>query len=163
MSQGGFYRHFKDKNDILVAALEEPLAELHAVIDPLGDPGAVTVVDREAIMAIHTAFFRVYAENRRVTRVLREAAALQEPGLAELWLDIRSRYLSRIERWLRGLQAAGTLRAPDVVLLAEALGAVLDQLAYTRLGLAEADPTPTEIEALGAVTARLWVAAVRAD
>lgn len=161
MSQGGFYRHFKDKNDILVAALREPLDLLLDATGPLAHLRGAVRVDEAAIIAGNTEFFRVYAAHREVLRVIREAAAMHEPGLRELWLGVRGRYAARIEAWLRGLQDAGLLDTSDVVLLAEALGATLDQMAYTRLGLAEDTPQPEEIEALGRVTGELWARALR--
>lgn len=162
LSQGAFYRHFKDKNDILLAALEGPLDTLLSTIDVL-ETGHVAP-DFAALEPVHTAFFAAYAADRRVLRVLREAAAMHEPDLVELWLRIRGRYLAQIEGWLRGLAAAGTI-APrdDPALLAEALGSLMDQMAYTRLGLAQADPPPGEVEALGHVTAGIWAGALRAS
>jgi AcrR family transcriptional regulator len=161
MSQGGFYRHFKDKNDILVAALREPLDALLDATGPLSHLRGDALVDEAAIIAGNTEFFRVYAAHREVLRVIREAAAMHEPGLRELWLEVRGRYTARIETWLRGLEAAGLLQTSDLVLLAEVLGATLDQTAYTRLGLAESPPAPAEIAALGRVTGELWARALR--
>ncbi|HYF25242.1 MAG TPA: TetR/AcrR family transcriptional regulator [Baekduia sp.] len=157
MSQGGFYRHFRDKDEILVEALREPLDALlrTTAVD------AAAPVDEAAIIAGNTSFFAVYAEHRRLFRVLREAAALHEPGLTEIWLDVRSSYVDRIEAWLRRLEAAGELRTGDVRVLAEALGAVLDQMAYTRFGLAERDPDDDEIALLGRVSGELWFRALR--
>lgn len=152
MSQGGFYRHFKDKNDILVEALREPLDLLLATTGSMAGSG----VDEDRILATNTAFFRVYAEHRKVLRVIREAAALHEPGLVELWLDVRGRYVGRIEAWLRELDAAGALDTSDLPLLAEALGAVLDQLAYTRIGVTTAPVKDAEIQALGRISCELW-------
>jgi AcrR family transcriptional regulator len=161
MSQGGFYRHFKDKNDILVAALREPLDALLDATGPLSQLSGDALVDEAAIIAAHTGFFRVYADHREVLRVIREAAAMHEPGLRELWLEVRGRYTARIEAWLRRLQAAGLLDTSDLVLLSEVLGATLDQTAYTRLGLADGPPAPAEVDALGRVTGELWARALR--
>jgi hypothetical protein len=68
--------------------------------------------------------------------------------------------VDRIATWLHSLARAGRLHTSNVDVLADALGGVLDQLAYTRLGLARAEPTPTEIDALGRVSAEIWVAAL---
>jgi AcrR family transcriptional regulator len=152
MSQGGFYRHFKDKDDILTEALREPLDELlqATVLD------ADAPVDEGTILMGNTSFFRVYARHRRVFRVLREAAALHEHGLTERWLGVRSTYIDRIEAWLRRIDGIAHLESNDHRLVAEALGAVLDQMAYTHFGLADADPGEEEIRKLGLVSAELW-------
>jgi AcrR family transcriptional regulator len=153
MSPAGFYRHFADKDAILLEALQEPLGLLLDATGPLTEGSSV---DHEAIVARNTEFFRVYAEHRSVFRVLRELAAGHEPGLDAVWLDVRGGYVRRIERWLRRLQEEGGLQTSDVGILADALGGVLDQLAYTRLALRSTPPEQDEIEALGRVSAEIW-------
>ncbi|WP_354700645.1 hypothetical protein DSM112329_00930 [Paraconexibacter sp. AEG42_29] len=153
MSQAGFYRHFPDKDAILLEALQVPLEALLAATGPLTEGSSV---DHEKIVARNTEFFRVYAEHRQVLRVLRELAAMHEPGLDAVWLDVRRGYVERIERWLRRLQKHGVLQTSDVKVLADALGGVLDQLAYTRLALATKPPTEKEILALGRVSGEIW-------
>jgi AcrR family transcriptional regulator len=152
LSQGAFYRHFKDKTEILLEALRDPLDELMSaiVLDAARAP------DEAELVRSTTEFFRVYAAHRRVFRVIREAAALHEPGLTELWLDVRGRYLDRIEAWLHALVRDGHVELDDVRVTAEALGAVLDQMAYTRFGVRPVDVQPEEIAALGRVTGRVW-------
>lgn len=153
MSQAGFYRHFPDKDAILLEALQEPLDALLAATGPLTEGSDV---DADTIVARNTAFFRVYAEHRQVLRVLRELAAVHEPRLEAIWLDVRSGYVKRIERWLRRLVKAGKLQTADVGILADALGGVLDQLAYTRLALAEKPPREKDLVALGRVSGEIW-------
>jgi AcrR family transcriptional regulator len=154
MSPAGFYRHFPDKQAILLELLDAPLAALLAATGPLTEHSGV---EFDAVCERNTEFFRVYAEHRRVLRVLRELAMLHEEGLEEVWLRTRQGYVDRIARWLRGLRRAGRLQTADVAVLADALGGVLDQLAYVRLGLARRDPTPAEVETLGRVSAEIWV------
>jgi hypothetical protein len=50
----------------------------------------------------------------------------------------------------------------DLGLLAAAFGAMMDQLAYTRIALADVPPRPEELAALGRVTAEVWHAALAA-
>ena len=59
MSTAGFYRHFADKDAILLEALQEPLAALLAATGPLTEGSSA---DLEEIVARNTEFFRVYAE-----------------------------------------------------------------------------------------------------
>jgi AcrR family transcriptional regulator len=153
MSPASYYRHFPDKDAILLEALEAPLKLLLDATGPLTEGSSV---DHEAIVARNTEFFRVYARHRDVFRVLRELAAGHEPGLDAVWLDVRRGYVERIERWLRRLQEADGLQTSDVTILADALGGVLDQLAYTRLALRATPPTEDEIVVLGRVSAEIW-------
>lgn len=156
LSQGAFYRHFRDKTEILVEALRDPLDQLlgATVLHPDRPP------DEDELIQSNTMFFSVYAANRRVLRVIREAAAMHEPGLTELWLDVRGRYLDRIDAWLRALIRDGHLKLDDARLTAEALGAVLDQMAYTRIALRADDIPASEVQALGRVTGRIWFRAL---
>ena len=85
---------------------------------------------------------------------------MHEPGLTELWLDVRGRYLDRIDAWLHTLVRQGHLDLDDIRLTAEALGAILDQMAYTRIALRPDDIPPAEVEALGRVTGRIWFSAL---
>jgi AcrR family transcriptional regulator len=160
MSAAGFYRHFPDKETVLREVLREPLEALLAATGPMTERGPL---DLESIVARNTAFFAVYAEHRKVLRVLRELAAMHEPGMEEVWLATRQGYVERVARWLRRLEADGRLRTADVGVLADALSGVLDQLAYTRLGLAERDPTPEEVAVLGRVSGEVWARALGAD
>jgi AcrR family transcriptional regulator len=153
MSPASFYRHFPDMQAILLEALGPPLQLLLEATGPLTEGSSV---DPEAIVARNTEFFRVYARHRDVFRVLRELAAGHEPGLDAVWLDVRRGYVERIERWLRRLQRSGALETSDVAILADALGGVLDQLAYTRLALRSTPPTEDEIVALGRVSGEIW-------
>jgi AcrR family transcriptional regulator len=153
MSQAGFYRHFADKDAILLEALREPLAALLAATGPLTEGSSA---DHETIVERNTEFFRVYAEHRQVLRVLRELATTHDASRAAIWLGVRRTYVERIERWLRRLQKHNGLETADVTLLADALGAVLDQLAYTRLALLQTPPSEAQIRALGRVSAEIW-------
>jgi len=157
MSSAGFYRHFPDKEAILLAALRDPLAALLAATGPLTEHAEI---DPAAIRTRNTEFFAVYAAHRRVLRVLRELATVHEEGLEDVWLTTRQEFVDRIASWLRRLRRAGVLHTADVGVLADALGGVLDQLAYTRLGLARTEPTPAQIDVLGRVSAEIWVGAL---
>lgn len=157
LSAAGFYRHFPDKQALLLEALQEPLAALLEATGPLtelDDP------DLEQIVARNTAFFRVYAEHRETLRVLRELATSADAALEGAWLGQRRQYVDRIEQWLRGLHDRGQVETTDVAVLADALGGVLDQLAYTRLGLAREAPTTAEVATLGRVSGEIWFRAL---
>ena len=62
--------------------------------------------------------------------------------------------LAQNRQWMR---AAGAIDADiDPEVAAETLGALTEQLAYVKLGLAEETPSDAEIERLGAHSARIW-------
>jgi AcrR family transcriptional regulator len=157
-SHGNFYRHFKDKDEILLAILEPLIEEVRA-----SSRAGATHVDRlptEAEFADRNiAFFRVYAKHRRLLRVMREAASRggSASSFLKLWLAQRDLFIMRTERWLGGLQARGLIArtlAPRA--LAEALGSMTEQLAYVKIGLAARSVPAKEIEELGRTCGRIW-------
>src|ERR1700747_3413824 len=63
MSQGAFYRHFPDKNTVLMEALREPVDEL---LTQTGRGPDDTSTDLPALIARNTRFFATYARHRDV-------------------------------------------------------------------------------------------------
>jgi AcrR family transcriptional regulator len=159
MSQGAFYRHFTDKDEALLEALGEPLEELLETTGWTADGHSAAL---EALVRRNTSFFGVYARHAGLFRVMREAAAAPGSSFRGPWLGVRGRYVARIEEWLSELRDDGVIDGADLPLLAATLGAMLDQLAYTRIGMAEVPPRPEELAAMGRVTAEVWHAALAA-
>jgi AcrR family transcriptional regulator len=157
-SHGNFYRHFKDKDEILLAILEPLIEEVRA-----SSRAGATVHDRLPTEAEFTerniAFFRVYAKHRRLLRVMREAASRGGPASSflKLWLAQRDLFVSRTERWVTGLQTRGLVaRTLSPRSLAEALGSMTEQLAYVKIGLAARTPPAKEVEELGRICGQIW-------
>jgi len=148
---GNFYRHFSDRNDVLLAVLAEPLQELLDRTAP--DTGARRRPGEAELVAWNTSYFEVYARNRRLYRIMREAAAAgAEAGFVEVWKAQRDRFVGRVHEWL----IAGPEPGRTDPLAAEAMVAMLEQLSYVHLGLATEDPTPEQVAALGATVGTLW-------
>jgi len=153
ISHGNFYRHFPGKDEILLAVLEEPLAELRRAS---GRPAHHTGLDRAELVEANTNYFAAYARQRHLFRVMREAAAVN-PDFARLWLSVRQGFVGRTAHWLAGLIEAGRLEAGlDVALLAETLGSMMEHLAYVQIALPAELPRPETIDALGRVTGESW-------
>jgi AcrR family transcriptional regulator len=157
MSQGAFYRHFADKDEVLFEVMRKPLDEMleYAAWEP-----SDTLED---LVRRNTAFFRIYARHAGLTRVMREAVAVQGSAYPTLWLEQRGRFVQRILEWLESLRDLGRIDdRGDLPLLAAVLGAMLDQLAYTRISVAPVPPRPEELAAMGRITAEVWHSAVEA-
>jgi AcrR family transcriptional regulator len=159
MSQGAFYRHFTDKDEALLEALADPLEEL---LETTGWTASEHSATLEALVRRNTTFFRVYARHAGLFRVMREAAAAPGSSFRQRWLSVRGRYVARIDEWLVELRDDGVIDGADLPLLAATFGAMLDQLAYTRIALAEVPPRPEELAAMGRVAAEVWHAALAA-
>ena len=159
MSQGAFYRHFTDKDQALLEAVREPVEEVLATTGWTMTDHSATL---DALVRRNTDFFRAYASHAGLLRVMREAAATPGSGFRELWLGTRGRFVERIEEWLVELRESVVIEDEDLGLLAAAFGAMMDQLAYTRIALADVPPRTEELAALGRVTADVWHAALSA-
>ena len=159
VSHGLFYRHFRDKGEVLAAVLSRLNARLRqSSARPPGTGAVPTLAD---LQARHIEFFREYASQRALFRVSREAAArADDSGFRADWLRIRALFTQRTRRWLDGLVAAGTVAPTDTAPLADALGAMTEQLAYVHIGLADSDPDDAELERIGRVCGLVWYRAV---
>ncbi len=156
ISHGLFYRHFSDKDAILLAVLERLNDDLRRTTSrAVGEADALSL---ERLQQRHVQFFTDYRRNRLLLRVAREAAAQQEDsGFRAIWLHIRGRFVDRTQHWLERLVASG--RAPDlddVPMVAEGLSALTEQLAYVQVGLADDDPDDRQIERLGRSCGLIW-------
>jgi AcrR family transcriptional regulator len=152
ISQGNFYRHFQSKDEILLAVLEGPLDELkRATSHQRSDDVVLT-----ELVGANRAYFSTYARHRHVIRVMREAAATNLE-FGKLWLQIRRGFVERTVRWLQRLQAAGRLETDaNLELLAEALGSVVEHLAYVQIALPGELPRAEMLDDLGRIAGEAW-------
>jgi AcrR family transcriptional regulator len=160
-SHGNFYRHFKDKDEILLAVLRPLIDEVRIGSSADSDPNRLPT--EAEFTERNVAFFRVYAKHRRLLRVMREAASRggHESSFLELWLGQRDRFIARTERWLTRLQSNGVIPAAiRPRSLAEALGSMTEQIAYVRIGLATKAVPAREIEEIGRTCGRIWHASL---
>ncbi|MFT4042586.1 MAG: TetR/AcrR family transcriptional regulator [Gordonia sp. (in: high G+C Gram-positive bacteria)] len=152
-AQGNFYRHFTGLDDIFLAALKPSLEELAtARLRPDHAHG-----ERESLMEVNTTYLQAYARNRHMLRLLREAAAASEnKGFQQLWLNLRADFVKRTERWLERLNEQGVIDEADPHMLAETLGCATEQMAYVHVGMPARTPRPEEISALGSALGEFW-------
>jgi AcrR family transcriptional regulator len=152
ISQGNFYRHFESKDEVLLAVLDDPLQELRR--SSSGHHRAD--VGLSDLVSANRAYFSTYARHRHITRVLREAAAVN-PKFQRLWLDMRRGFVERTAAWLERLQAAGTIEpGANLLLLAETLGSMVEHLAYVHIALAPDLPRVELIDELGRTAGEAW-------
>lgn len=153
VSQGNFYRHFASKKEIFLEALTPGLDALR---ENFRRVGLQTHDDAEALVAVMVAYLETYCRHRHLLRVMREAAAVGDDGFDEMWLGLRGGFVTRTQDWLERLHVAGKIGPGDFVLIAEALGAMLEQTAYVQLGLARQSPRPEEIARIGRTVGEIW-------
>lgn len=157
ISQGNFYRHFVSLDDIFLAALRPSLQELaNARLRPDRAHGEL-----QSLVEVNTTYLQTYARSRHMLRLLREAAAASEnKGFQQLWLNLRGDFVRRTERWLDRLVSNGTIDDCDTTLLAETLGCATEQMAYIHVGLPPSTPRRERLEALGTALGELWYRAL---
>ncbi len=160
VSHGLFYKYFPDKAAILSAVLARQNDDLrHTTGRVAGEARVPTLAQLETRNIL---FFKEYAEHRRLFRVSREAAARNDDsGFRGQWLSIRSRFTHRTLRWLEELAADSHIPpVDDPAMLAEALSAMVEQMAYVNVGLADVDPEDAELERMGKVCGLIWYRAI---
>jgi AcrR family transcriptional regulator len=156
-AQGNFYRHFTNKNEILLAVLADPLDELLEMANPPFVPGAAPSLDE--LIAWNTDYFTVYRRHAAIYKVMREAAAAgDEASFAALWKGQRQRFVDRVHDWLEALYSHGQLRNPpaDRTLMAESLLSMRENLSYVHVALADGPVSDERIAALGEMVGLLW-------
>jgi AcrR family transcriptional regulator len=159
VSHGNFYRHFQNKDDVFVAVLEPLLDEL---LEPFVRALAEGSDTLESMVRVNTDFFATYARHRRLFPLLREAAAVN-PDFTAMWMRMRGPFIGRIEAWLEEIGAAPPGAAAEPPMLAQTLGAMTEQLAYTQIGMSARLPRPETIAALGRIVGTIWHRAIRSD
>jgi AcrR family transcriptional regulator len=155
-SYGNFYRHFRNKDEVLIAVLRPLLDEVYRA--SRGRGGQTLKPSEAEFVQITIDYLRVYAKHRKLLRVMREAAARgDEASFFSMWIAERSRFTKRSAAWLTRLKASGEIAEDlDPEMLAETLGAMTEQVAYVKIGLAREKPSDAEIRSIGSHCAKVW-------
>ena len=155
-SYGNFYRHFRNKDELLIAVLRPLLDEIYGASRRRGR-GSLPPTEAEFVQ-ITVDYLQTYAKHRKLFRVMREAAARgDEASFFSMWVNERSRFTKRNEAWLTLLKARGVIAEDlDPEMLAETLGAMTEQMAYMKIGLAREKPSDAEIRRIGSHCAKIW-------
>lgn len=156
ISHGLFYRHFQDKDTILLEVLESLNERLRQT--SARSVGEDDVLSLERLEARNIQFFADYRRDRLLLRVAREAAAKEDvSNFRRVWLQMRDRFVNRTERWIERLMVSGEIEpVDDVAMVAQGLCSLTEQLAYVQIGLAAEDPDDAFIERLGKSCGLIW-------
>jgi AcrR family transcriptional regulator len=156
VSHGNFYRHFADKDAVLQAVLDGLYQELRRSTRRRASGGGLP--SEAELINRNIQFFHEYAKHRHLLRVAREAAARGEhSSFLQAWLGMRKVFVEANGRWLASLSLP---KGTDPMLLAEALGAMTEQLAYVQIGLARTLPRSDELDGLGRICGQIWHRAI---
>jgi TetR/AcrR family transcriptional regulator, ethionamide resistance regulator len=152
VSRPAFYTHFSDKEELLLAAVEEVSEQLYEMADRwwhgVGPPAQRV---RQAIEGVVS----VYADQARLLRVAADVATYDEE-VRVLWLDIAERFIEATADHIRSEQEVGLIpRALAPRGTAEALYWMAERCCYIYLGTGERTSKEV-VQALMPV----WVAAL---
>jgi AcrR family transcriptional regulator len=93
-SYGNFYRHFRNKDEVLMAVLRPLLDDVYVSSKRRAGPSAGLTEDE--FVANTVTFLRIYARHRELLRVMREAAARGEKAsFYSMWIEERERFVRR--------------------------------------------------------------------
>jgi AcrR family transcriptional regulator len=152
VSRTAFYIHFRDKGELLLAAVDEVAAELHEQADRWwSGEGEPTELVREALAGV----VGVYAEHARLLRLATEVSTYDEEVRA-FWLELMGRFITTATAQIRSEQEAGRIDLSlDPEATAEAMVWMTERYCY--IYLTREPRTPETVTAsLGAV----WTAAL---
>lgn len=160
ISRSAFYLHFRDKHDLLLAAIEEVAGELEATAESWwGGEGAPAERVRRAIQGIVS----VYGEHAGVLRVATEVASYDDE-VRQVWMDIVGRFIRVTTEHLAGEQRRGLVPDRlDATATAEALVWMAERCCYVYLGRggSEAEKAPRRSpEEVVEQIASVWTAAL---
>ena len=132
VSHGTFYTHYENKAAVLDALVRESQSELDAL---LSAPWAGDV--RANLERIIGGFLDVYARDRVVMRTWLQATNV-EPRFSDLYLELRTAFIRRVEGNLAAAVAAsGRETGPPPGTVASTLVAMVEHFAYCWFVLGE--------------------------
>lgn len=152
LSRSAFYTHFRDKHDLLLAAVEDVAEELYAMAERWwhgSGPPAERV--RRAIEGVVS----VWAEQSRILRIATEVSTYDEEVRA-MWIGIVERFIEATADHIHAEQDAGLIpRSLAARPTAEALVWMVERCCYIQLGRGEGRPEDV-VDAIAPV----WTAAL---
>jgi AcrR family transcriptional regulator len=151
VAQGTFYTYFDSKEAVFAEVAQQ-------VIDVMMDDlHAEYVSDMDPVERIRRAmarFIDAFRPNAVMIGLLEQAGTFT-PEMRRLRLTLRESFVDRSARGIRRMQAAGIADPnADPVMLAEVLGAMVDQTCYIWFFLGKEFDTDAVLEALTTVWAR---------
>ena len=131
VSRSAFYLHFRDKHDLLLAAVEEVASALYEMADRWwhgeGPPA-------ERVRGAIEGVIAVYAEHAGVLRIATEVSTYDEE-VREAWRAIVERFIEAGAEHIRSEQERGLISpSVDAAAAAEALVWMIERYSYVYLG-----------------------------
>ena len=157
-AHGTFYLYFRNKDDAFAQVMAEVTGELYEQAGASWAAGDA----HAAIEASIRGFLEVFVAHRGLWRCLLEGS-FTNPAIEAMWLEIRERFVARIERNLRRLASDGAIRPLHPALAANALGGMVEWAATTQFVLGVPAGAEASLDDCVRTLADLWYHAVDLD
>ena len=157
-AHGTFYLYFRNKEDVFASVVAATTAELYDQAGTRWSAGE----PHEAVEARIRGFLEVFVAHRGLWRCLLEGSFVN-PAIEALWLEIRQRFIERIERNLVALDATGQIRPLQPRVAANALGAMVEWAAMTQFVLRAPPVAGESLDDAVRTLTDLWYHAVFLD
>ena len=157
-AHGTFYLYFRNKEDAFGQVMVDVTGELY-------EQAGARWARGDTYAAIETSirgFLEVFVAHRGLWRCLLEGS-FTNPAIEAMWLEIRQRFVARIERNLRQLAEAGEIRPLHTALTANALGAMVEWAATTQFVLQTPAVAGESFDDCVRTLTDLWYHAVHLD
>jgi AcrR family transcriptional regulator len=132
VAHGSFYTYFDSKEDVFRELAEAVVKEIYAALDTPDETDP-----RDRVRAINRRYMELYERHALVLGLIEQVGNLGEfHGLRRA---LRARFVDRVERLIRGLEADGETgpQPLDPHLIASALVGMIDSFAYSWFVLEE--------------------------
>lgn len=160
VSLGGFYRYFRNKDDVFESILHDVDEEMYGATHVERVPGVRLATDpQRTIFLANRGYLATYREHADFLRSIREACSVDRRYL-EVTLLARRRFR---DRFIRRFQASGYSRDGtgddnELVLHVDALVHMTEESAYMWFGQGQRNtyvPTP-DLDTLAGVITNVW-------
>ena len=156
LSQGAFYRYFKDRRELMLALMQDLTAEAFEFVRvPWDEQDSMDSVLRSTQL-----YFKFYADHRALFGLLVELGQT-DPEAGRIWASSRRAFYARIAQSLRRGIEAGRLRAGlDADVAAELMGSMTEFYAFQRFVLNDGVVKDVPVEDGARALAEIWTSGV---
>lgn len=151
LSLGAFYKYFSSKESVFRAVIDELMTELYDAGTPLPLDTDTPIARIEASTRHYMATYR---KNASLIAIMEQVSTFNS-DFARMRLDVRDKFVSRVQRGIKRLQSQGIADPSlDSAAAARAIASMVGHFAYTWLALGEECDEETAISTLTTLWAR---------
>lgn len=144
LSPAAFYRYFESKSDILGEAVDSARDSVMQALSP-ATPAERELAPFDRFARANRRYLEAYRANAHVVRMLEQRVAI-DATFRIARRDWQPAFVGRIEAGLRRMQDSGVIDvALDLSIIAPALSAMVENLAYVYFVLGEIEELPDAI------------------